>query len=459
MFAPSTSFAQSDGDNPLSSFFEIFSQIFSGPNKQSEPVEEFGQAAVIQTSGTSSTTDTTPKNILPIADAGTNQTVMEFANVTLDGTSSTDVDGTITSYNWMQTLGQNITLSNSTSPIASFVAPSVNGTEIFEFLLTVMDNSNATDTDTVRVTVNQKDEKLPENIPPLADAGANQTVMEFANVTLDGTSSTDPDGTITSYSWTQVSGPSNVTITNSTKAIATFEAPSVNGTEIFEFLLAVVDNSSATDTDTVRVTVNEKDDGSGGGQNNLPPIADAGYDQTVMESQDVFLDGTNSTDPDGTIESYQWSQVSGPEVILLNNNTAVATFEAPSVNATTILQFMLDVEDNSNATDSDLVSVTVNDKVIPDDPKDDDDQKDNVLICHVPPGNPDAAHTISVGSSSVDVHLGHGDSLGECPDELESEDQREQEKQAREDQREQDKQAREDQREQEKQAREDQRDD
>ncbi len=37
-----------------------------------------------------------------------------------------------------------------------------------------------------------------------------------------------------------------------------------------------------------------------------------------------------------------------------------------------------------------------------------------VTICHVPPGNPDNAHTITVGASAVRAHLGHGDYLGPC---------------------------------------------
>jgi hypothetical protein len=38
-----------------------------------------------------------------------------------------------------------------------------------------------------------------------------------------------------------------------------------------------------------------------------------------------------------------------------------------------------------------------------------------VTICHIPPGNPANAHTISVGIAAVPAHLMlHGDSLGEC---------------------------------------------
>jgi hypothetical protein len=40
---------------------------------------------------------------------------------------------------------------------------------------------------------------------------------------------------------------------------------------------------------------------------------------------------------------------------------------------------------------------------------------DKVLICHVPPGNPDNAHTICVGQAAVKAHLrNHPDYLGAC---------------------------------------------
>ncbi len=38
-----------------------------------------------------------------------------------------------------------------------------------------------------------------------------------------------------------------------------------------------------------------------------------------------------------------------------------------------------------------------------------------VDLCHVPPGNPDNAHTISVAEDALEDHLAHGDTEGECP--------------------------------------------
>jgi hypothetical protein len=45
---------------------------------------------------------------------------------------------------------------------------------------------------------------------------------------------------------------------------------------------------------------------------------------------------------------------------------------------------------------------------------DDDDDNDKVKICHIPPGNPDNAHTIRVNENAVDAHLDQGDYKGEC---------------------------------------------
>ena len=45
---------------------------------------------------------------------------------------------------------------------------------------------------------------------------------------------------------------------------------------------------------------------------------------------------------------------------------------------------------------------------------DGDSSEGNVLLCHVPPGNPDNEHEITVGEAAVDAHLAHGDYLGPC---------------------------------------------
>lgn len=39
---------------------------------------------------------------------------------------------------------------------------------------------------------------------------------------------------------------------------------------------------------------------------------------------------------------------------------------------------------------------------------------DKVTICHIPPGNPANAHSITVSDSALPAHLAHGDSVGDC---------------------------------------------
>lgn len=37
-----------------------------------------------------------------------------------------------------------------------------------------------------------------------------------------------------------------------------------------------------------------------------------------------------------------------------------------------------------------------------------------VQVCHIPPGNPDNFHTLTVSQNAVQAHLGHGDLVGAC---------------------------------------------
>jgi hypothetical protein len=94
------------------------------------------------------------------------------------------------------------------------------------------------------------------NVAPVANAGANQTVTSGTTVTLNGTASSDSDGTIASYAWTQTAGAA-VTLTNPTASQPTFPAPAVAGAIALTFSLVVTDNrGSASPAATVTVTVN-----------------------------------------------------------------------------------------------------------------------------------------------------------------------------------------------------------
>jgi uncharacterized repeat protein (TIGR01451 family) len=91
---------------------------------------------------------------------------------------------------------------------------------------------------------------------------------------------------------------------------------------------------------------------------NLPPVANAGADQTVEVNQPVTLDGSNSFDPDGHLPlTYGWTQTGGSPVDLSNPSAVQLTFTSPI--ARTILTFTLTVTDSFGLPSSpDTVVVT-----------------------------------------------------------------------------------------------------
>ena len=57
-----------------------------------------------------------------------------------------------------------------------------------------------------------------------------------------------------------------------------------------------------------------------------------------------------------------------------------------------------------------------------DDSEADDPETEKVTVCHIPPGNPDNARTLTIGAESLEDHLAHGDLEGPC-DEEETDDE------------------------------------
>jgi lysophospholipase L1-like esterase len=94
------------------------------------------------------------------------------------------------------------------------------------------------------------------NLPPVARAGADQTITLPATSTqVDGTLSSDDDGTIVSYQWTKIAGPATFNIVSPNSAITTIDNL-VQGNYSFE--LRVTDNESGEDADTVNITVGSR---------------------------------------------------------------------------------------------------------------------------------------------------------------------------------------------------------
>ncbi|MCP4709112.1 MAG: hypothetical protein GY869_10845, partial [Planctomycetes bacterium] len=178
------------------------------------------------------------------------------------------------------------------------------------------------------------------NSNPVAHAGADQTITDSdengaEQVTLDGSGSTDSDGTIQSYLWTE-----------NGDQIATGIKPYITlSTGLHTITLRVTDDDGASDTDIVNINIT----------GNQAPVANAGSDQTVTDSDEngaeqVSLNGSGSTDSDGSIQSYLWTE----------NGDQIATGINPNVTLSTGQHTIsLTVTDDDGVTDSDTVNITI----------------------------------------------------------------------------------------------------
>lgn len=86
-----------------------------------------------------------------------------------------------------------------------------------------------------------------------------------------------------------------------------------------------------------------------GEEPNLGPIADAGESQTVTTGRKVKLSGLKSLDPEGETLFYQWAQIRGAKVPLLDLNMPEASFLAPNVSEKRLFRFKLRVTDKKGA--------------------------------------------------------------------------------------------------------------
>ena len=93
-------------------------------------------------------------------------------------------------------------------------------------------------------------------------------------------------------------------------------------------------------------------------QSNILPVADAGYDTTVVGTS-TTLNGSKSVDPDGYIKSYAWTFVSGPGLPTIVSPSSAVTQVTALIPGT--YTFRLTVTDSAVTpnTDTDDVTITV----------------------------------------------------------------------------------------------------
>ncbi len=189
---------------------------------------------------------TEPVNRKPVANAGAAQVVEGPASVSLDGSASTDSDGTIVSYAWAQTAGTAVTLVNANAAVATFDVAEVAQAETLTFALTVTDNNGASSTANVSVTVNPKDTGGPVNTAPVAAVSAPATANAGDVIVVDASASSDADNDTLTYTWDVPAGL-NATVSGST---VSFVAAEYTADTTLAFTVTVSDGQAQASAST-----------------------------------------------------------------------------------------------------------------------------------------------------------------------------------------------------------------
>lgn len=274
-------------------------------------------------------------NTAPTANAGPDQSItLPVSSVTMAGSGS-DSDGSVVSHTWSKISGPtSYTITDPTS-YTTTITGLVAG--VYRFGLTVTDNSGSSALDDMTVTVSSPS-------APTVNAGTDKIItLPTDSVTLGGSAAGNSGANIVSHTWTKLSGTGG-TITTPTSYTSTVTGLTA-GTYILQ--LSATDSNGSTSTDTMQITVNAA--------TNTAPIANAGNDATITVTH--TLDGSASSDPDGTISTYSWTKQSGPTGVNFATPNAATCILTGLKKGTYV--FKLTVTDNGGRTNSDTKTLII----------------------------------------------------------------------------------------------------
>lgn len=288
-----------------------------------------------------------------VANAGPDQSVFTGTFVTLNGSKSTNANGTGLTYSWSlnKPAASNAALSNPAAANPTFRAD-LGGT--YDAILTVSDAQNVSVTsspDTVIVIASGT------NPPPTGDAGSNQNVFVNRPVVLNGGLSKDKNDDALTFTWHLIGAPKNSrsTLFDSNTVAPSF-TPDVVGRYIAE--LIVHDRTSTSTPASVTITASNKP----------KPTAVAGSSPMLyfrLNTSSVTLDGSKShTNPQGGELTYTWTFNSpNPAPALIDADKPFAHFSPPpNVADTYVAQLKLTEKNHPGPEpdfDLDTVSVTL----------------------------------------------------------------------------------------------------
>ena len=270
--------------------------------------------------------------------AGPNQTVKIGETTKLNGTT-TDNATLITQVTW--NFGDNTTAVNGTNPALLNATHVYTTAGVYNATLTVSFGGNLNKTESATAQIN-----VVQNLPPIANAGPDQFVQQTspqgANVTLNGTASSDPNNDTLTYSWNWIGG-------SATGPTPTALFPPGNTTVTLR-----VSDGQLNATDTVNIVV----------MDTTPPGVNAGPDVTAEQAShtgtQVMLNGS-AADAVSTRFNFTWSEKS---IVLATATNATNTTLTHTFNLGTHI-VTLNATDMAGNTGIDNVTVKVIDTTPP----------------------------------------------------------------------------------------------
>jgi PKD repeat protein/DNA-binding MarR family transcriptional regulator len=233
-------------------------------------------------------------NVQPIADAGSD--IVVYNNkVQFNGSGSSDTHSDLPSLIYIWDFGDGF------SDTGRDVSHRYTDKGTYTVILKVLDDDNASDTDSIKVTIN--------NLSPTAViTDLVSTALEDEEIIFNGSNSVDPDGTIIKYRWDFGDGE----FAEGKKTSHSFPKAG-----IYTVTLIVEDDDNVLNRITKMITVL-----------NFAPISDAGEDREVYEAEKIIFNGGNSNDTPSDIESlrYFWDFGDGStaEGLIVNHSYSKA---------------------------------------------------------------------------------------------------------------------------------------
>jgi PKD repeat protein len=263
-------------------------------------------------------------------------------SVSFDASASDDIDGTIVKYEWDFDGDGSWDLDTGTMATTDFIYTDAGD---FDPAVRVTDNDGATDTASLSDTVVGG---ITVNDPPVAAiSGSPLSGGLPLLVNFDASSSSDSDGTIAKYEW-DWEGDGIYDFDSGLVATAdhTFLTAGTYDTTV-----RVTDDDGATDTAAI------SENGSGEITVLTPPLADiTATPDSGAAPLLVSFDATGSTDPDGTVDLFEWDLDGNGSFETNTGSTGTVDSTYNNVGAVNIA---VRVTDNDGLTDTASVAVTV----------------------------------------------------------------------------------------------------